>query len=152
MKHNYLTLHQKMDLYVILQAQEALERVSAWEWWDGKTRGFLKAFRTRFDNAWPEMTKRLPEGTIKKMSSFVDGYGVKFTPKVRDPVKDVYEIRRTDLEDLLEMEIEAYCFDCKKTGSDIKACMIRKHQMRLMHIRKNQQYETCEYAPKRRDE
>ena len=142
---DYLNLYEQMELYTLLAAVESLDKITQWPWLDNKTKGFLKAFRTRFNNSWDGIVEQLPADTLKRMNSFTDGYGIEFKPKMKNPAQDMYKIRKEDLEDLLETLIIDHCVGCQRDGADVKNCQIRRHQYKCMRITEPRQYKRCEY-------
>ena len=42
-KRDYLNLREKMDLYILLQAQDAIQNIAKWPWLDGKKKWYIAA-------------------------------------------------------------------------------------------------------------
>ena len=150
-KRDYLNLHEKMDLYILLQAQDAIKNIAKWPWLDGKTRGYLKAFNTRFDNHYPEFVKMLPENTVESMESFKDGYMVEFKTKIYRPADNAITNRKDDIAELLSMLIDDRCVGCQMNAKEAKTCTIRRVQARMMNCKEPASSQYCEYRYEERD-
>ena len=148
---DYLNLREKMDLYILLQAQDAIQNIAKWQWLDGRTRGYLKAFNTRFDNHYAEFVKMLPENTVESMESFTDGYMVEFKTKIYRPADNAITNRKDDIAELLSMLIDDRCVGCQMNAKEAKTCTIRRVQARMMNCKEPASPEYCEYRYEERD-